>query len=98
MVGGGAPMNRICWWLAELVGRMLEPSERESVRGDFAEAGEAGGPALLGVLGLVVRRQMSPWNGWRPWLALVGIVVPVGAFLTLSGVALSGGYDLSLWI
>jgi hypothetical protein len=71
-------MNRICWWLVDIVSRMLEPGEREVVRGDFAESSETGGQMLRGLLGLVVRRQAALWKGWRPWLALLGLVAPVG--------------------
>ena len=35
-------MNGICWWLADIASRMLEPGERDVVLGDFAESGEAG--------------------------------------------------------
>ncbi|MBZ5634636.1 MAG: hypothetical protein LAO55_16045 [Acidobacteriia bacterium] len=58
--------------------RMLEPDEREASRGDLAESGEHGGQALLGLVGLVVRRQAALWKDWRPWLALVGLVIPLG--------------------
>jgi hypothetical protein len=27
-------MNRICWWLADIVSRILEPEERDAVYGD----------------------------------------------------------------
>jgi hypothetical protein len=43
-------MTRICWWFVDLVSRMLDPDEREAVRGDFVESGESGGHALRGVL------------------------------------------------
>lgn len=75
-------MNRICWWLADVVSRMLEPGEREVVRGDFAESAESGGRALRGVLGLVVRRQAVLWMDWRPWLALLGLVGAVAVVLS----------------
>ncbi len=62
---------------------MLEPDEREAVRGDFAESGETSGQALRNVLGLVLRRQAALWKDWRPWLALVGLVAPLGVLLSL---------------
>ena len=48
-------MTRLCWWLVETVSRVLEPDERNAVRGDFAESGETGGggaalPARVGNL------------------------------------------------
>ena len=66
-------MTRVCWWWVDVVSRMLEAGEREAVRGDFAESGEAGGRALRDVLGLVARRQAALWKDWRPWLALLGL-------------------------
>ncbi len=76
-------MTRICWWLTDAVSRMLEPGERDVVHGDFAESGESGGRALRDVLGLVVRRQAVLWKDWRPWLALVGLIVPLGMLLSI---------------
>jgi hypothetical protein len=62
---------------------MLDADEREAILGDLAESGETGSHALLNVLGLVVRRQAGFWNDWRPWLALVGLIGPVGILLSL---------------
>jgi hypothetical protein len=70
-------MKRMCWWWVDMICRLLEPHEREAVRGDLAEAGATGGEALLGVLGLVVRRQAALWKDWRPWLALIGMYLIV---------------------
>jgi hypothetical protein len=75
-------MSRLCWWLVELVSRLLEPAERETVRGDLAESSETGERALRGVLGLVVRRQAALWRDWHPWLALFGIAGLTGAILS----------------
>ena len=91
-------MSRTCWWLVDLVSRLLEPDERDAVRGDLAESGEAAGRALGGVFGLVVRRQAGLWKDWRPWLALVGVVVPLGLLLGLNSVWIGRSYDLYLWI
>lgn len=73
-------MTRICWWLVDVVSQLLEPNERDAVRGDLAESGETGGQALRGLLGLVVRRQAALWKDWRPWLALAGLVGPAAMF------------------
>jgi hypothetical protein len=91
-------MTRICWLLVDIVSRMLEPGERDAVRGDFAESGHTGGQALRDVLGLVVRRQAALWEDWRPWLALVGLVVPLCASLIFVSVWLSRTYALNFWI
>ena len=90
-------MTRICWWLVDRSSRLLEPDEREAVRGDLAESGETGGQALRGVLGLVVRRQVALWKHWRPWLALIGLVVPLGMLLTLTSRATANGSAIYVW-
>jgi len=66
-------MTRICWRLVDVVSRLLEPDERDAVRGDFAESGVTGGKALFDLIGLATRRQAARWKDWRPWLALLGI-------------------------
>jgi hypothetical protein len=91
-------MNRICWWLVDRLSRLLEPDEREAVRGDLAESGETGGQALRGLLGLVVRRQAALWKHWRPWLALIGMVVPVGMLLTITSRATANGSAIYIWL
>src|ERR1700674_1683743 len=68
-------------WCADRVSTLLQPDEREAVRGDLAELGAGGGEALREVLGLVARRQAHLWTGWRPWLALIGLAVPLGMVL-----------------
>ncbi len=76
-------MIRICWRLVDIVSRMLEPDERDAVRGDFAESGATAGQALLDLFGLVVRRQAALWTHWRPWLALAGLIVPLDMLLSI---------------
>ena len=58
--------------------RRLLRLKRDAVRGDLAELGVSGGRALWDVIGLVVRRQGRLWVDWRPWLAVVGVVAPLG--------------------
>lgn len=91
-------MTLICWRLVDLLSRMLEPDERDAVRGDVAESGETAARALRELLGLVIRRQAALWTDWRPWLALVILVVPLG--LLLSGVSTWWAYRsaISLWL
>jgi len=91
-------MNRICWWLADAVSGMLEPGERDVVRGDFAESGESGRRALSGVLGLVVRRQAALWKDWRPWLVLVGLIVPLGMMLSIVSSLTAGQSATYVWL
>jgi len=74
-------MNRLGWRLADLASRLLDEGERDVVCGDLAEARATGAHALREVLGLVGRRQLLLWTGWRPWLALSTLVVPLGLLL-----------------
>jgi len=86
------------WRLVDLVSRMLEPDERDAVRGDFAESRETGGQALRDVLGLVVLRQAGLWKDWRPWLTLVGLVVPLGMLLSLVSRRMAAGSAIYAWL
>lgn len=90
-------MSRFGWWLADLVSRTLEADERAAVRGDLTESGESGGKAFLGVLGLAFRRQSAVWKNWRPWLVLVGLVLPLGVLLCLISRRDADGSAIYLW-
>ena len=90
-------MTRICWWLADKFSRLLEPAEREAVRGDFAESGETGARALRDVTGLVIRRQASSWMDSRPWLVLIGLVYPLGVLLALTVRRVADGEVMYPW-
>jgi hypothetical protein len=70
-------MNRICWWLVDILSRTLDPGEHDAVHGDFAESGESAEQALRDLVGLVARRQAALWKDWRPWVAPVGLIAPV---------------------
>ena len=100
---GRPPLERIAWCVVDLASRLLHPEEREAVRGDLTETRARGGPALREVLGLVARRQAALWMDWRPWLALVGVVVPLGMLLShvsrlwADGNALDASLYVRLW-
>ncbi len=93
-------MTRIGWTLADLAARLLEPHEREAVRGDLAECGASEWRTFREVLGLVVRRQAALWKAWRPWFALVGVVLPLGILLSHASRwwAVSSAHDISLYV
>lgn len=91
-------MTRIWLWLMNRLAATLEPAEQEAVRGDLSEAGAAGWPAVREVLGLVIRRQAECWKHWRPWLALVFLVAPMGYLLGFGAFALAGTLDLNVWL
>jgi hypothetical protein len=92
------PMIMRVWWWVDIVSRMLDPGEREAVRGDLAESGETGSQALRGVLGLVLRRQAVLWTHWRPWLTLVGLVVPLGMLLSIVSRRMAGESAVYVWM
>ena len=100
---GGEPrpdsvMTRICWRMVDISSRMLEPEEREVVCGDLAESGATGSQALRDVLGLVIRRQAALWTDWRPWLTLMGLIVPLGMLLSVVARSTAGGIAVYIWM
>jgi hypothetical protein len=74
-------MNGVTDWLADRVALLLDPDEREAVRGDLAESGESGPQAIVGMAGLVARRQAALLWELRPWLALA-VAMWAGLILT----------------
>jgi len=95
---GDPIMTHISWWFTDTLSRMLEPDERDAVLGDFAESGETGSQALNGVLGLVVRRQTVLWAGWRPWVILACVTVPLGLLLSVVSRTTADGSAVYLWM
>jgi len=82
----------------DVVSGMLEPEEREVVRGDLAESGEKGFKALRDVVGLVVRRQAALCRDWRPWVILAGLIVPLGMLLSILSRDKAGGSAAYIWL
>jgi hypothetical protein len=84
--------------LADLMALTLDPDEQHAVCGDIAEARESGSQALLDVLSLVVRRRGACLlNSW-PWLAVVGLSLPLGALVSLESRRISDGSAIDLWL
>jgi hypothetical protein len=86
-------MTSTHWPLVEVAARLLERSEREAVLGDLLETGEGTWRGLLDVLGLVIRRQLSHWKNWRPWLAMFGLALPSSLLLMGVSVSVSSMYE-----
>ena len=85
-------MTSSLWPLVEFAARPLQRDERDAVLGDALESGESPVHAVLGVLGLVLRRQLLLWRSWRPWLAvLVGL--PGTYLLMIVSVSVTCTYD-----
>jgi hypothetical protein len=74
-----SPLRRV----ADAASLMLDSAERDAVCGDLAESGESGSQALREVLSLVVRRCATCLRGWRPWLTLVSLTVPLSVLVSL---------------
>jgi hypothetical protein len=91
-------MTSVGWWVVDVVSRALQPDERTAVRGDLIEARSTSGRALIDVLGLVTRRQIALWMDWKPWLALAGIVVPLGLLLGYLSNAWADGHAVYAWL
>src|SRR5271154_6185640 len=85
-------MTRAEWILVDYASRLLAPNEREAVLGDLAEAGDTGWRGLLGVLGLVFRREALLWKNWRPWLAGFGVALPSSFLLMGFSLSVSWSY------
>jgi hypothetical protein len=81
------------WPLVEVAARLLERDEREAVLGDLLETDEGAWQGLLDVLGLVVRRQLSHWKTWQPWLAVLGLALPGSLILMGVSVSVSSMYE-----
>ena len=86
-------MTSIHWRLVEVLARLLKPGEREAVLGDLLETGQGGWRGLLDVLGLVIRRQLSHWKNWQPWLAVFGLALPGSLVLMGTSVSVSSMYE-----
>ena len=84
--------------VTDVVSGMLEPEEREVVRGDLVESGEKGFQALRDVIGLVARRQAALLREWRPWAILVGLIVPLGMLLSILARVKAGGSAAYIWL
>jgi len=54
--------------------------------------------AMRDVVGFFLARQADSWKDWRPWLALVGLVVPIGVFLSQISLELSETFSMHLWV
>jgi hypothetical protein len=91
-------MRPVWRWLIGQLSRMLEPDERDAMIGDLAELGVDDKQAVRDIVGFFVARQADLWKAWMPWLALVGLVVPIGVLLSQISLALSETLSMHLWV
>lgn len=90
--------SEIRWRAVERLSRLLERDEREAVWGDLIESHTSPARALREVAGLVVRRQAAVWLDWRPWFALVTIVVPLGFLLSVASRGFADSAASYFWL
>src|SRR5277367_1555281 len=86
------------WSLLEAAAQLLERDDREAVLGDFAEANEEAWRGMAGILGLVLRRHLTLWKSWRPWLAGFGLALPSSFLLIGASLSVSRTYQLYAWV
>jgi hypothetical protein len=75
----------------------LGPEERAVVEGDFAELPVATQDAITELFGLVMRRQLSAWTDWRPWIAAVAGLF-LGVLLSLVSRYWAQGTAIYAWL
>jgi hypothetical protein len=84
--------------MADTASLMLDLAERDAVCGDLAESRESGSQVLREVLGLVVRRRAACLRGWRPWLTLVSLTIPLSVLVSLVSRRTADGTAIYLWL
>jgi hypothetical protein len=78
--------------------RALEADEREFVSGDLIEAQESPSASVFHVLGLLIRRQLILWAGWRPWLVFTIVGMPVAVLLSQTARQFAGWSAVYSWM
>ncbi|MDE3157090.1 MAG: hypothetical protein KGN76_18485 [Acidobacteriota bacterium] len=84
-------------WLVAHLARLLDADERDAVLGDLAELGASQTQVIREIVGLATRRQFAPWKGWRPWLALLGLALPLGMALSFASRAWANNSAIYAW-
>ncbi|WP_221312718.1 hypothetical protein [Granulicella aggregans] len=78
--------------------KALDSDEREAVSGDLLEARESPSASALQVLGLILKRQLDPWAGWRPWLLLITVALPLAVALSQATREFAGWSAIYSWM
>lgn len=76
----------------------LDNDEREVVSGDLLEAQDSPSASVFQVLSLIVRRQLTHWTGWQPWLVLTTVVFPLAVVLSQSARGFSAWSAVYCWM
>ncbi len=85
-------------WITELAAQALDHEEREAVLGDLEEAGGSEFQNFRAVAGLVWLRQAIEWRQWRPWIACLLLILPLGLFLSAVSRFTSQQTSVYLWL
>lgn len=65
------------WSWLEAAARFVPPNDRDAVIGDLAEAEASPRQILVEIIGFVARREIALWKHWQPWVASLGIALPI---------------------
>jgi hypothetical protein len=84
--------------VTSFLARLLEADEREIILGDLAECRATKGHALREIAGLVARRQVALWTGWRPWIAFLALLVPFSLTLSWHSRRTAVSNAITLWL
>lgn len=74
--GGEGP-----WALVEAAAYLLDRDQRDAVLGDLYEAGDSAARAVGGIVGMAMRRSLSPWGTRQAWIAAFGLALPASFLL-----------------
>jgi hypothetical protein len=79
---------------------ILDPAEREAFCGDCMELAQTDRQVVQSLLGLIVRRQLTPWRAWNPWIAVAAFVIPVCSLLVSQSFELDSGIwqVMEMWL
>ena len=91
-------MKPVWQWLVDWLSSMLDPHEQDAILGDLTELGVTGQRAVRDLISFILAEQANLWRSWRPWVALFGIVGPVGLLLTQISFELSETLSMRLWV
>ena len=84
--------------IVALASRLLDDDERDAVCGDLQENAVTSGRALVEVLGVVGRRQLLAWTGWRPWVTVAVVIAPLGTLLSITSTWWAYVHATYIWL
>lgn len=76
------PSHRLRARLLDALSQALEPGQRDAVLGDLTETGAGDWASVKAVVSLITREQVQLWLDWRPWVAVVMLVLPLSLLVS----------------